>query len=705
MAMDWRLSAVLIVAWFAGAVAAGPEWTVDPRDPGPDLPPAGRSLFDHLVGTDPVPFPLESLLATIEARLDPDAYLDRPLKRVLIPLGRSLQREAGAPAFFRFPRAVAAVDGEPAMVQGDAGLLLRDRLYIGYLEKADVLEVVSYNERAARFEFQVVRDYREHGERRITYAPRALCTACHQNAAPIFARPLWDETNANDRIAELLAAENKALYGFPIDQGVDMAYAIDNATDRANGFSLTQRLWREGCGAGEAGRHCRGKLTIAVLQRLLLGRPSAVYDQALVERMRVIRTGRWPEGLLLPDPDIPNRKPLERLAPLDEAAPDVPEAATLFGESSIPSRFEPLAPRAPVATFNPVDTDWVGRAVEGLGEFLARTDVRRLDAHLSGLPASTRVLDAPCRVQADPLGDERERLKLDCRGEALSLRARIFQQANGRLSGRVTSIRIDGEEIGTLVLAGQVRGDRLDLAPSRSDSLLTPRLADGNALVALELTRGGGETTTARVRAVIREDVHALVEAVERLMAHEHAAFDEAPFQRARILPALFRRLGMESLAWCCVEDGHLQPPVTEATRVGTEAAGLRPFYQVCARCHRTYEPFPPNFLAGTPQEVEARVGHCSERIAFRLGMWDLAAEQRPKTPMPPQFVLTALGTTVEDWPQHPTLADLRQALRALRQRQGDPLSTPEELLARDYRTLRPCLPDGPAALDTGARP
>jgi hypothetical protein len=222
--------------------------------------------------------------------------------------------------------------------------------------------------------------------------------------------------------------------------------------------------------------------------------------------------------------------------------------------------------------------------------------------------------------------------------------------------------------------------------------------------VALELTRHGGETT-ARVRAVIREDFHSLVEAIEQLIANGHAAFDEAPFQRARILPALFRQLGMESLDWCCVEDGHLRPPMTEDTRVGMEAPGLEPFYQVCARCHRTSEPFPPNFLAGTPQEVESRVGDCSERIAFRLGMWDLATEQRPKTPMPPQFVLTALGTTVDDWPRHPTLAALRQALRTLGQKQGDPLPNPEDLLTRDYRSLRPCLPDRQTALDTGARP
>ena len=41
----------------------------------------------------------------------------------------------------------------------------------------------------------------------VFYARRSLCLACHQNAAPIFARPLWDETPANPAIAARLKAD------------------------------------------------------------------------------------------------------------------------------------------------------------------------------------------------------------------------------------------------------------------------------------------------------------------------------------------------------------------------------------------------------------------------------------------------------------------------------------------------------------------
>jgi hypothetical protein len=68
------------------------------------------------------------------AARDPASPLP-PAKRVLIPLGRSLQRTAAAPDYFAYPRVVVAVDSPPPL----AGVpLLKDRLYIGYQEQSAV---------------------------------------------------------------------------------------------------------------------------------------------------------------------------------------------------------------------------------------------------------------------------------------------------------------------------------------------------------------------------------------------------------------------------------------------------------------------------------------------------------------------------------------------------------------------------------------
>ena len=106
----------------------------------PSLPPVGRSLFDFLVSeTRPdgtsvqvIPYPFAALRARIAQRLAaPDGSAAAP-KAVLVPLGRSLQRLAAAPDFFKHPRAVVAVDQQPAEVEGASGLLLADRLYLGF---------------------------------------------------------------------------------------------------------------------------------------------------------------------------------------------------------------------------------------------------------------------------------------------------------------------------------------------------------------------------------------------------------------------------------------------------------------------------------------------------------------------------------------------------------------------------------------------
>jgi hypothetical protein len=117
------------------------------------------------------------------------------VKQVLIPLGRSLQRDSAAPDYFGYPRAVVAVDGEPG---GPGELYVKDRLYLGYQEKANLIEVISYNEDAGRFEFQVVTDYRAGGTPQVV-ANRAVCTACHRSRRS-FPTGVGQD-NANPKIA------------------------------------------------------------------------------------------------------------------------------------------------------------------------------------------------------------------------------------------------------------------------------------------------------------------------------------------------------------------------------------------------------------------------------------------------------------------------------------------------------------------------
>ena len=689
-------------AWLTcSAAGADPVWVVEPGTPGPDMPPLGRSLFDHLTtqdGRQSVPFPFDRLLATLQDRLDADgAYLGRPLKQLLIPLGRSLQREAAAPAYFASPRVVVAVDTEPLAGPGESGMLLRDRLYIGYLEAADVLEIISYNEDAARFEFQVVHDYRHGATPSIRYARRAVCTACHQNAAPIFARPLWDETNANADIADRLEAAGRDFYGLPARIGVDVAYAVDNATDRANGFALTQRLWDQGCGAGRTGAGCRAAILTRALQFALSGRhglEQGAGNSADVPHARLPeRFARlWPDGLLLPTSDIPNRKPLQGMT-RRETDDTAAAARELMRHTDVAAQFEPLTPRPPETVWTPDADSAVRRTISGIAEFIARNDLRRLDELLATSDAETTTLTADCTVDYRR-PDWNGRIKLSCDSPDLSVRGIVSAaDADGSLSGRLRDIRLNGEALGSLAVTGHADGQNiLRVTPIRTGRPGRVRLASGDALDRLTIARNSERPNRARIEWQIRHDFVRVAETLGRLAMDAAGPLDSGPFVRARVIGGLFDALGDTDIDWCCTGDAGLPMPVVERPSMTNGDPLLAAFFQVCGACHRSDEPFPPNFLAGKPEQVPRGIAQCAERIQYRLAMWDHAPGHRSKSPMPPRQTVGLSDDELETWSRGP-LQRLREALYQIAARERMPLPTQDEATARPYAELRACLP------------
>lgn len=692
---------LLWVCLACGAACAEPVWVVAPGDPGPDIPPQGRSLFDHLTSDNDrqvVPFPYEALLALLQKKLSPDdAYLGQTLKQVLIPLGRSLQREAASPRFFESPRVVLAVDAEPATTPTDTGMLLRDRIFIGYLEAADVLEIISYNEAAARFEFQVVHDYRADGNPQVMYARRLVCTACHQNVAPIFARPLWDETNANAHVSRQLQKTGPDYHDIPKKLGVDIAYAIDNSTDRANEFTLTQKLWRQGCGNGDVGSRCRAALLTRAFQHVFSGGrgfddESEDYRDSLRRPMLEARQRLWPHGLWIPDPDIPNRRPLVGFGLQKDGAQGGIDKA-LAERSNITAAFEPLAPRLPGSSWDPDPDAWVARAVSGLTQFLTRDDVRRIDTHLAGAPVSESSATTHCNTTRT-IQKGTERIKLDCRGDTLSFKGLLYSDlADGRLSGRLRNMRLNDEDMGSVSIAGsQGVGGQYRIELARADSNLRLRRANGDELVQLELRRQGRDPTQAVAELTVRHDGQLLGETMHRLASGRDDTLASGPFRRADILPKLFESLGLEQLTWCCTHATALPPPVVEPISPLPDQPRLAAFLKVCAGCHRSSAPFPPNFLAGGAEQVRRKIAHCGERIQYRLAMWDIDPEHRAKTPMPPLHSTSVQKDGGRHW-MSGLLPELRKALREIATSEASPLPTAQETTARPYVELRPCLP------------
>jgi hypothetical protein len=166
-------------------------------------------------------------------------------------------------------------------------------------------------------------------------------------------------------------------------------------------------------------------------------------------------------------------------------------------------------------------------------------------------------------------------------------------------------------------------------------------------------------------------------------------------------MPALFLRLGMKPLTWCCLEDVGMPQPVMETTAVMTAAGGqapvrpanLQPFYRYCAVCHQSNDRSPPNFLQGSANQVAANLSHCAQRLYVRLSMWRLPPEQRTKTAMPPDFALYGLHRSPQTWRDSGELAALQAYVEDALHAEGGKIPRPEEFLSRGYENLRSCLP------------
>jgi dienelactone hydrolase/mono/diheme cytochrome c family protein len=686
-------------------------WAVDPNDPGPDLPPRGASLFDRIFsrsngnGADyDVPFPFPRLLAKLEEAAGRRQLPRSALDFALIPLGRSLQREAAAPDYFDSPRIVVAVTERPA-----AGPLPRvpldNRLFLGYQPRAGVLEVISYNEEAARFEFQIVRGYRAGATPEVRYARRALCTSCHQNAAPIFAEASWAETNANPRIVTRLRALGETFHGVAIGEDNRGVAAIDSATDEANLLPVFQRLWREGCAGATPPKTlaCRAGALLAMLQyRLSAGagfdRGAALYRAGYLRAQGRNWRERWPDGLLVPSSRLPDRTPLMLPVP-----------------SSVPVAQDPLRRRPPAERWSAGSRRDLERMIRGLSRTLPEQHVALLDTFLreAGSIPHARALRAPCTILRRGMGTGTLQVECTASGDtqpSFGASATMSERPDGTVEGSARWLEFAD---GTYVRL-RVRGETEHGAGERrivvrlahrflAAAVRSPR---GDAIDAFAVSwdpaheaRGRRWPATGELR--LAGDFRPVTEALARAAADGAAAspLGADRFDARRLSRWLLATLGATPAVSGHVEGRDPTPePIAEAVSASARGAlsaalehlgPLQTFNRFCGACHGADSRYPPGFLYGDTGTNRSAVAHCAERIYYRLSMWHRAPERRGVPPMPPVQGLLLAGTEPEAWRGGASLARLIAYVKSALEEQG---VQPERLLERAYGDTRACL-------------
>ncbi|HSF47825.1 MAG TPA: hypothetical protein VLA73_05640, partial [Burkholderiales bacterium] len=437
-----------------------------------------------------------------------------------------------------------------------------------------------------------------------------------------------------------------------------------------------------GCG-GTEGNRCRAGLFLLALQNALTGRHWTELDplerEALTTLVHNAQT-RWPLGLPVADPDLPNRDPLR--------------FQRAIRESNVASDFDPLEQRAPLAIWSAAREPDMRQLIAGLAGFFTAADMRRLDHHLLSRAleghAIRRTYRAPCEVRRKPLGSAGDRLIFDCQGEDTALFAVVYVKG-GRATGTVERMKLEGAaELRDLELQSTAQNRFRVLARG-----LAARRADGNAIESLTLSvpesNSAGE---ARVEVI--EDFPPLRAAVAE-MARKDDALSAQPFRRAALLESLFARLGLEDASWCCLDDTNMSTAELEfigegagndSERRATEVEG---FYRYCAVCHQSRERFPPGFLGGHPGQVSAALTRCAPRIYYRLRMWERERGRREKTPMPPAQALRAFGISTEAWRADEPFAELK---RYADKRLPAGLDS-DSIMQQPYESLPECAPAG----------
>jgi mono/diheme cytochrome c family protein len=505
-------------------------------------------------------------------------------------------------------------------------------------------------------------------------------------------------------VAATLLASAQSFYGIPPDRGIDVPYAIDNASERANGFALTQLLWRAGCGGHSAeAQGCRAGLFAAALRHALSSgqtwTPDARFMQAVDKPLREQARRRWPGGLSAGNPDIPNRNPLQAVNGWPA------ESAARAALAAVPARFDPLLPRSAGALWRPHAPDALRQLVAGLAEFVADSDRRQLESALARLaPPDAERFGVPCRIDTRVAS----RWSLRCSATGGTLLAGTLSVPAGRASGG---------RLARLTLPGGTALNNLELTllgtgtpparPCRRKSTgcppetLPPRdLLDRNSPQRGQCGRWLGRRRGDYWKSAPISPSCSRLSTAWPPARKPRILFGPAPFPRQSLFSALFAELGTPAAAPCCAAAEHLPPAQLEVAAVAPgqapSSAGdplLRSFQPYCAACHQTAETFPPNFLQGSPAEVDARLRHCAPRLYVRLAMADIAPAQRAKTPMPPESMLPAFASDAQAWRSSPVRAALlAQVTQWLRAETGQ---TPqlETLLAAGYEALRPCLP------------
>lgn len=712
-------------AEFSQAQINKASW-VNPRDQvGEDIPAQGYSLFDRVfsvkdngVYRHDIPYPFDRLLDKLSKLTDqPDAKKSN-LKFALFPNGRSLTRNSSAPEFFKYPRIIVTVDAEAKIKDGQYGPLLKDRLYIALTEKDNVLEVISYNDIAQRFEFQIVHDYGENKTPSVIYAQRSLCLSCHQNHAPIFPNAPWDETNFNEKIFSEIKAVRNDFYGFTTAvPALSSTNDIDRSTNRATRLPIYHALWQKSCmtsAESERTSQCRAQLLKSMLQYQLSNRTgfdgqSTSFEARFISVVTDAWRKHWPNGLAIPSANITDRNPfVEKMV--------------------VSSKFDPLRIRDPETIWFGENLRDVKQVIAGLSQQIHSHDINNLDKYLmqNARDSGYTRFASDCMLTPTRATLQHISAKIHCidrqRAEKnnFELIGKIgINRIKNIVSGRFNSIKLANGSLlydvkfGPVKLGSSTKWLVSDFEVHHKKSKLSVRAVDGNAVVNFQLKIDANqlkmkdENINAELTFSLANDFLLVSNAIDVMLRDKtnayDALFDADPFNSYLVMKELFSVLDADEsmlMGACC--QTHPDGLEKKALGIGEflndqdidleESPINSVFLTLCGACHRTGLSLPPSFMSGDQEQIKRNLTRCAPRIAYRLQMWRTAIAERPKSPMPPvPPKVNGYQFNQLNWVSNPVIERLTQYAISLIDSPLSPQNRLAEILKTPFQNLDEC--------------
>jgi hypothetical protein len=174
--------------------------------------------------------------------------------------------------------------------------------FVGYAQRSNEMEVISWNEKNQNYDFFLVKNYKTGAKPQIERPDQKLCTTCHQNGGPLWARGQWFESSPNFFANKLRLSPE--LTKIETEKG----FAFDLGIRQANDLLQSKRACRTACGSDLS---CRQKVLLGSIENMVLADQSPATRESLRQSIQRSVQPHWPQdGFSYPSDVLPDRNPL-----------------------------------------------------------------------------------------------------------------------------------------------------------------------------------------------------------------------------------------------------------------------------------------------------------------------------------------------------------------------------------------------------------